>query len=104
MLKLREYVTSIYGKDSPWLNENIENATRMNAFQRYLKYGKTNINYANMQLSVAELTDAIHNSKNKYFKCRGGKLNNPSTLAKTWSIRFSFIPHLLVNDKLLQTS
>ena len=45
-----------------------------------------------LQKSKAELTDAINLSKNKYFKHFGDKLNNPSTLSKTyWSIIKTFV-------------
>ena len=86
------------------------------AFPKYLKKGKTSVNYINMQTSKAELTNAINLSKNKYFKGLGDELNNnkpnnPSTSSKTyWSITKTFvnrkkapmiIPPWLVNDKLV---
>lgn len=67
-------------KDLLWLNDRVRLLIkRKNAiFQKYLKYGKTNANYTNLQASKSELTDAINVSKIKYFKRLDDKLNNPA--------------------------
>ena len=95
-------------KDSPWLNDHIKKKNA--AIQKYLKDGKTKVNYTNLQTSKAELTDAINLSKNKCFKRLGDNFNNPSTSSKIYCsiIKTSvngkktpIILHLLFNDKLV---
>lgn len=68
------------GKDLLWLSDRVRLLIkRKNAiFQKYLKYGKTNADYTNLQASKSELTDAINVSKIKYFKRLDDKLNNPA--------------------------
>ena len=81
-------------KDLLWLNDRVRLLIkRKNAiFQKYLKYGKTNANYTNLQASKSELTDAINLSKIKYFKRLDEKLNNPATSSKTyWSTSKNFV-------------
>ena len=88
-----KYVT-FNGKDLLWLNDRVRLLIkRKNAiFQKYLKYGKTNANYTNLQASKSELTDAINLSKIKYFKRLDEKLNNPATSSKTyWSTSKNFV-------------
>ena len=92
------YITNKYvtfnDKDLLWLNDRVRLLIkRKNAiFQKYLKYGKTNANYTNLQASKSELTDAINLSKIKYFKRLDEKLNNPATSSKTyWSTSKNFV-------------
>lgn len=88
-----KYVT-FNDKDLLWLNDRVRLLIkRKNAiFQKYLKYGKTNANYTNLQASKSELTDAINLSKIKYFKRLDEKLNNPATSSKTyWSTSKNFV-------------
>lgn len=83
------------GKDLLWLNDRVRLLIkRKNAiFQKYLKYGKTNANYTNLQASKSELTDAINVSKIKYFKRLDDKLNKPCyTSSRTcWSTSKNFV-------------
>ena len=56
-------------KDPPWLNDHIRLLIKNKnvVFQKYLKDGKTGVNYTNLQKNKAELTNAINLSKKHIF-------------------------------------
>ena len=56
-------------KDPPWLNDHIRLLIKKKnvVFQKYLKDGKTGVNYTNLQTNKAELTNAINLSKKHIF-------------------------------------
>lgn len=88
-------------KDLPWLNDHrmilIKKRNvilQREVFNVVLK--SSNANYTNLQTRKVELTHAINLSKNQYFKCLGNKLNNTTTLSKTY---WSVIIKTFVNEK-----
>ena len=76
---------------------------------KYLKYGKRNCDYTELQKFIEEVSEDISKSKEQYYDYLAKKLHNPKTSPKTyWAILKTFyngkkiplIPPLLINDKL----
>ena len=56
-------------------------------FKKYLKDGRPNSVYKNLQTITWDLTEAISSSKNVYYECLANKVNDPNTSSKVyWSI------------------
>ena len=99
-------------KDPPWLNNHIKHLINFKneIFKKYLKDGRPDPVYENLQTITRGLTEAVSNSKYVYYERLANKLNDPNTSAKTyWSIiktlfngkKVPVIPPLLVNNKLV---
>ena len=78
-------------------------------YLKYLKRGKSNCNYIELQRSTEEVSEDISKSKEHYYDYLAKKLNNPKTSLKTdWAIMKTYhngkkipqIPPLLINNKL----
>ena len=52
-------------------------------FKKYLRGGRSNSVYENLQAITWDLTEAISSSKNAYYKRLANKLNDPNTSSKT---------------------
>ena len=105
-----KYVT-FNDKDPPWMTNYLKHKTdcKNSLYLKYLKHGKRNFNYIELQRSIEEVSENISKSKEQYFDCLAKKLNNPKTSPKTyWAIMKTYyngkktplIRLLLVNDKL----
>ena len=71
------------GKDTPWHLINLKNEI----FKKYLKDGRPDSVYGNLQTITWDLTEAVSSSKNVYYERLANKLNDPNTSAKAyWSI------------------
>ena len=99
-------------KDPPWLNDHIKCLINLKneIFKKYLKDGRPDSVYENLQTITWDLTKAVSSSKNVYYEQLANKLNDPNTSAKAyWSIiktlfngkKLPFIPPILVNNKRL---
>ena len=53
-------------------------------YLKYLKHGKKNCDYTELQRSTEEVSAAISKSKEPYHDCLAKKLNNPKTSPKTY--------------------
>ena len=78
-------------------------------YLKYLKHGKRNCDYIELQRFIEEVSEDISRSKEQYYNYLAKKLNNPKTSPKTyWAIMKTFyngkkiplIPPLLINNKL----
>ena len=99
-------------KYPPWLNDHIKCLINLKneIFKKYLKDGRTDSVYENLQNITLDLTEAVRSSKNVYYERLPNKLNDPNTSAKAyWSIiktifndkKVPVIPTILVNNKLV---
>ena len=99
-------------KDPPWLNDHIKRLINLKneIFKKYLKDGRPDSVYENLQTITWDLTEAVSSSKKFFYERLANKLNNPNTSAKAyWSIiktlfngkKLPFIPPILVNNKRL---
>ena len=71
------------GKDTPWHLINLKNEI----FKKYLKDGRPDSVYGNLQTITWDLTEAVSSSKNVYYEWLANKLNDSNTSAKAyWSI------------------
>ena len=104
------YVT-FNNKYPPWMTNYLKPKIhcKNNLCLKYLKHGKRNCDYIELQRSIEEVSEDISKSKEQYYDCLAKKLNNPKTSPKTyWATMKIFyngkktplIPPLLVNDKL----
>ena len=76
-------------KDPCWMTPNLRN--KMNwkngFYKEYIKNGKTNYHYLQLQNAISELSVAISRGKDDYHSGLAQKLSNPSGSSKTyWSI------------------
>ena len=78
-------------------------------YKDYLKNGKTNYHYINLQYTISEVSAAIFKRKDEYHRRLAQKLSDPRGSSKTcWSIlkrfynekKVSIVPPLLINNKL----
>ena len=61
-------------------------------YLKYLKHGKRNSDYIELQRSIEEVSEDISKSKEQYYDYLAKKLNNPKTSPKTyWAIMKNFI-------------
>ena len=100
-------------KDPPLLNDHIKRLINLKneIFKKYLKDGRPDSVYENLQTITWDLTEAVSSSKKFFYERLANKLNNPNTSAKAyWSIiktlfngkKVPVIPPPLVNNKLLK--
>ena len=105
-----KYVT-FNDKDPPWTMNYLKYKIHCKEghYLKYLKHGKRNCDYIELQRSIEEVSEDISKSKEQYYDYLAKKLNNPKTSPKTyWAIMKTFhngkkiplIPPLLINDKL----
>ena len=105
-----KYVT-FNNKDPPWTTNYLKYKIQYknSIHLKYLKHGRRNCDYVELQISIEELSKDISKSKEQYYDCVAKKLNNPRTSPKTyWAIMKTFynskkiplIPPLLINDML----
>ena len=98
-------------KDPPRMTNYLKHRihSKNSLYLKYLKHGKRNCDYIELQRSIEEVSEDISKSKEQYYDCLAKKLNNPKTSPKTyWATMKIFyngkktplIPPLLVNDKL----
>ena len=76
-------------KDLPWLNDHIKRLINLKneIFKKYLKDGRPDSLYKNLQTITWDLTEAISGSKSVYYEWLADKLNDLNPLAKAyWSI------------------
>ena len=110
------YIPNIYksfhDQDLPWMNDRIKSKIQQknSLFKQYVKNGKTEHDYQNLQFAITELSDYIMERKNEYNFQLSQSLNNPATSAKTyWTILKTFysgkkrplISPLVINDHLI---
>ena len=76
-------------------------------FKKYLKDGRSDSVYANLQTITCDLTEAVSSSRNVYYERLANKHNDTNTSAKAyWSIiktlfngkKVPVIPPILVNN------
>ena len=74
-------------KDPPWLNDHIEHLikNKNKTFKMYLKDGRPNYDYGNLQTIRNNITKVISRSKNTYYERHANKLNDSTTSSKTCS-------------------
>ena len=91
------YIPNIYksfhDQDLPWMNDRIKSKIQQknSLFKQYVKNGKTEHDYQNLQFAITELSDYIMERKNQYNFQLSQSLNNPATSAKTyWTILKTF--------------
>ena len=100
------------GKDSPWLNDHIKRLINQKneIFKKYLKNGRPNSVYGNLQTITWHLAEAVSSSKNVNYERLAKNLNDPKTSSKAyWSIiktlangkKVQVILPILVNNKLV---
>ena len=53
-------------------------------YLKYLKHGKPNYDYIELQRSIEEVFEGISKSKEQYYDYLAKKLNNPKTSRKTY--------------------
>ena len=105
-----KYVT-FNDKDPPWMTNYLKHKIhcKNSLYLKYLKHGKRNCDYIELQRSIEEVSEDISKIKEQYYDCLDRKLNNPKSSRKSyWAIMKTFtngkkialIPLLLVNDKL----
>ena len=105
-----KYIT-LNNKDPPWMTNSLTYKIQWknSIHLKYLKHGKRNCDYIELQRSIEELSEDISKSKEQCYDCVAKKLNNPRTSPKTyWTIMKTFyngkkiplIPPLLINDTL----
>ena len=98
-------------KDPPWMTPNLRNKInwKNGIYKEYIKNGKTNYHYLQLQNAISEVSVAISRGKDDYHSRLAQKLSDPSASSKTyWSILKRFfngkkvpiIPPLLINNKL----
>ena len=76
-------------KYSPWLNDHIKRLINLKneIFKKYLKGGRPDSVYENLQTITWDLTEAVSSSKNVFYERLANKLNNPNISGKAyWSI------------------
>ena len=99
-------------KDPPWLNDHIKRLINLKneIFKKYLKDGRPDSVYENLQTITWDLTEAVSGSRNVYYERLANKLNDPNTSVKAyWSIiktlfngkKVPVISPILVNNKLV---
>ena len=81
---------------------------KIEIFKEYLKDGRPNSVYKNLQTITWGLTEAISSSKNIYYERLANKLSDPNTTSKAyWSIiktlvnskNVPVVPPVLANNK-----
>ena len=101
-------------KDLPWLNDHIKRLINLKneIFKKYLKGGRPDSVYENLQTITWDLTEAVSSSKNVYCEPLANKLNDLNTSAKAYrSIiqtlfngkKVPVIPPILVNNNLVSS-
>ena len=101
-------------KDPPWLNDHIKRLINLKneIFKKYLKGGRPDSVYENLQTITWDLTEAVSSSKNVYCEPLANKVNHLNTSAKAyWSIiqtlfnskKVPLIPPVLVNNNLVSS-
>ena len=61
-------------------------------FKNYLKDGRPNSAYENLQTITSDLTEVISSSKNVHYERLANKFNDPTTSSKTyWSINKTLV-------------
>ena len=99
-------------KDPPGLNDHMKRFINLKneIFKKYLKDGRPDSVYENLQTITWDLTEAVNSSKKFYYERLANKLNDSNTSAKAyWSIiktlfndkKVPVIPPILVNNKLV---
>ena len=99
-------------KDPPLLNDHIKRLINLKneIFKKYLKGGRPDSVYENLQTITWDLTEAVSSSKNVYYGRLVNMLSDPNTSAKAyWSIikthfngkKVPIISPILVNNKLV---
>ena len=110
-LEPNKYVT-FDGKDPVWMNENIKSKieAKNKLYQEYVKKGRQETDFCDLEESVRNLNDLILQTKTSYYENLGRKFNDPILqLKRYWSILKGFynckrkpvIPPLLVNNKFM---
>ena len=87
-----KYVT-FNDKDPPWMTNYLKHKIhcKNSLYLKYLKHGKRNCDYIELQRSIEEVSEDISKSKEQYYDCLAKKLNNPKTSPKTyWAIMKTF--------------
>ena len=98
-------------KDPPWMTPNLRNKInwKNDIYKDYIKNGKTNYHYLQLQNAISEVSVAISRGKDDYHSRLAQKLSDLSASSKTYcsiSKRFfnrkkvPIIPPLLINNKL----
>ena len=72
-------------KDPPWMTPNLRNKInwKNGIYKEYIKNGKTNYHYLQLQNAISEVSVAISRGKDDYHSRLAQKLNDPSASSKT---------------------
>ena len=76
-------------KDPPWMTSNLRNKIncKNGIYKEYIKNGKTNYHYFQLQNAISEGSVAISRWKDDYHSRLAQKLSDPNASSKTyWSI------------------
>ena len=74
------------GNKLPWLNDHIKRFINQKneIFKKYLKDGRPNSVYENLQIITWDLTEATSSSKNVYYERLANNLSDPNTSSKAY--------------------
>ena len=80
---LNKYVT-FNNKDPPWMRNYLKHKIhcKKSLYVKYLKHGKRNCDYIEVQRSIEKVSEDTSKSKEQYYDL-AKKLNNPKTSPKT---------------------
>ena len=73
-------------KDPPWMTNYLKQKIhcKNSLYLRYLKHGKRNCDYIELQRSIEEVFEDISKSKEQYCDCLAKKLNNCKICPRTY--------------------
>ena len=80
-------------KDPPRMTNYLKHRihSKNSLYLKYLKHGKRNCDYIELQRSIEEVSEDISKSKEQYYDCLAKKLNNSKTSPKIyWAIMKTF--------------
>ena len=71
-------------KDPPWMTNYLKHKIhcKNSLYLKYLKHGKRNCDYIELQRSIEEVSEDISKSKEQYYDCLAKKLNNLKLIPK----------------------
>ena len=88
-----KFVTFIKDRDPPWMTVNIKDKIiyRNNIYRKYLKKGKQQVHYINLQNTIKELSKLILTRTDDYNRNFPNKLIDPTISSKAyWSVMKTF--------------
>ena len=104
-------LATVNDKDLQWMTPNLRDKInwKNGIYKDYMKNGKTNYHYLQLQNAISEVSVAMCREKDEYHSRLAQKLSNPGASSERyWSIlkrlfngrKVPIIPPLLINNKL----